>query len=269
MATVKPHASGGTIGTPAPPPHVVLRWLAVQTAPVGRHALSLFSENAGSRAGVLGELRDLFREHYVAPDVTAVRLAELGAPRTAELLREHLPLTKKARSGDAGEILATEIAECHLAYTVPVRRLRWKDGRNMALRGDDVLGLARAPQGHLRFLKGESKSRAALAASVVTDAGTALDRDRGRPTRHSVLFVAERLREQGQDALALELENAVLNGFAGCPVEHLLFTVSGNDPTQILTDHLRGCASKKRVRRVVGLRVPDHAKFIETLYSGM
>ena len=176
--------------------HPIPRWLDETNSGVGRHSLRILVEREGGRSAVLDDLRGLVRSHYVDPKMAARRLESLGACKTAALLREHLPTKKRARSGDLGEILATEVAEQQLDYCVPIRRLRWKDGREMALRGDDIIGIARDNKNKLLMLKGESKSRAALSAAVVDEAGCALDRDRGRPTRHSVLFVAERLREQ-------------------------------------------------------------------------
>jgi len=112
----------------------------------------LLAEVDGTRSNVLEAIRELVRSHYVDPRVTAKRLAALDAPKTADLFREHLPTRKKARSGDLGEALATEIAEQELDYHVPIRRLRWKDGREMALRGDDIIGIARKKD-KLRMLK--------------------------------------------------------------------------------------------------------------------
>ena len=51
-----------------------------------------------------------------------------------------MPQTSRSRSGDLGEILATELVEEEIGLRVPVRRLRYKDGRNMAMRGDDFIG---------------------------------------------------------------------------------------------------------------------------------
>lgn len=229
----------------------------------------LLTESTSERKAELPNLRELVKGHYVDPDITANRIAALGAPKTAELLREHIPTKKKARSGDIGEILATEVAEQELNYTVPIRRLRWKDGREMALRGDDIIGIARNNKGKLLMLKGESKSRAALSTTVLDEAGSALDRDRGRPTRHSVLFVAERLREQGNDDLAEELEEAVLGSFRGIPVAHLLFVLTGGPPKNLLTAHLNSVANKRRVRHAVGFRITDHGKFIDLFFRGV
>ena len=115
----------------------------------------------------------------MSPELWSKRVEDLGAPETAQILQELLPNTKRSRSGDAGEILATEVAEEKLCYEVPIRRLRWKDGRDAALRGDDIVGVANDAEGKVRFLKGEAKSRVALSAGTVKEASEALDRDMG------------------------------------------------------------------------------------------
>lgn len=229
----------------------------------------MLTERDGSRSGVLDDVRELVHGHYVDPKIAAKRMASLGAPKTAALLREHVPTRKTARSGDLGEVLATELAEQELNYSVPIRRLRWKDGREMALRGDDIVGIARGNKDELLLLKGESKSRATLSTAVLDEAGGALDSDRGRPARHSVLFVAERLRELGKDDLAEELEEAVLASFRGIPVAHMLFVLTGGPPKDLLETHLTGAATKRRVRHAVGVRIKDHAKFIDLLFGGL
>lgn len=249
------------------PPHVLDRWLQLTATKIGVHRLYEVTEKPGTRAKLIDEVRELVRGHYGSADVIARRLSELGAKKTAALIAEQLPRTKKARSGDVGEILATELAERELGFEIPIRRLRWKDGREMALRGDDVLGVARGPKNALRILKGESKSRAVLASGVVEEAGAALDRAGGRPTRHTVLFVADRLREMKEDDLALELERSVLASFSGVEVEHLIFVLCGNDPGQMLTTHLASSTAKKRRRHAIGVHLPDHAKAISSLFK--
>lgn len=259
--------AGATLGVTASHDHVCAEWLDSSAAEAGVHSLVLLVERDGARDAILGDLGDLVRDHYVAPEALARRLEEHGATETAALVREQLPTRKRSRSGDMGEILATEIAEQTFGFLVPVRRLRWKDGREMALRGDDILGVAGSLDA-LVLLKGESKSRASLGAAAIDDAAAALDRDRGRPTRHSVLFVADRLREQGRHDIASELEAAVIRGFKGCRVEHLLFVLSGNNPANLLTAHLTACATQTR-RHAVGLRIRDHGAFISTVYGAL
>lgn len=229
----------------------------------------MFTERPGTRAGVHTTLRQLVADQYVSPQITADRLIELGAPATAALLREQMPKTKRARSGDVGETLAAELVERRLGLRVPVRRLRYKDGREMALRGDDLVAVAELSGIQLRFLKGESKSRTSLTPTVITEAANGLDKDDGRPSRHSVLFVAMRLRELGDASdkdLAARLELAVTQGFKGHKLEHLLFSLCGNDPQHHLSTHLTAHHRRRTVRHAVAVRITDHQAFIKSLY---
>lgn len=244
-----------------------LSWLLVQSANHGTNSLSLIAEQGGMRASAMADFRETVKSHFEDPQITASRLAKLGAPKTAAILRKKLPLTKKARSGDVGEVLATETAERLLQFNVPIRRLRWKDGRNMSLRGDDLIGISRSNTSKLKFLKGESKSRAALSPGVITKAADALTGNKGRPTPHSVIFVADRLREEGQDSLATDMEDAVLASFKGYDVEHLLFVLSGNKPDQLLSQSLASYKGKIR-RHAIGIHISDHGNFIADIFRG-
>jgi len=255
--------------TPAPVDHPLVTWLTASRTEIGRHLHLALAERSNQRASVIEELRRIIKCHYVAPETTLKRLAELGAPKTARLIREYIPKGRRARSGDLGEIFATEVAEQFLNFNVPIRRLRWKDDREMALRGDDLVGLSEDEKGRLRILKGESKSRAKLTTTTVSQAGKTLDNGRGRPGPHSVLFVAQRLREMNKDNLALLLELAVESSFRGTEVSHFLFTLSGNCPDALLTKHLNLARKKVRKRHAVGLTISDHALFVKNLYDGI
>ena len=247
---------------------LINRWLAGETTAVGRHSVMLLSENPGARANVNEKLHDTFRQHYMSDELWIQRIEDLGGPETAAMLRELLPREKRGRSGDTGEILATEIAENALHYNVPIRRLRWKDGREQSLRGDDIVGVSRETDSRLRFLKGEAKSRAAISASVIDEADQALDRDEGRPGRHSVIFVASRLREAGETELARDIELALTQSFTGHDVKHLLFVLSGNNPESLLRKHVSNVDTERHETFAVGVWIPDHPDFIEQIYSG-
>ena len=71
----------------------------------------------------------------------ASTLERLGKPAAAEKLRIKLPQVTKIRSGDIGEILTTDYIDEETVFSVPIKKLRWKDHRNMAMRGDDVIGV--------------------------------------------------------------------------------------------------------------------------------
>ena len=98
--------------------HVLHRWLSHNKGTVGKHNLLLLSEADGGRPACLDDLRAAVRAHYVSAQ-TGKAAGSSRCSQAAHLLREHLPLGKRARSGDFGEILATEVAEQHLEYEVP------------------------------------------------------------------------------------------------------------------------------------------------------
>jgi hypothetical protein len=119
-------------------------------------------------------------------DEIAEDVRELGYPGAAAILAERMRAPPE-HVRELGEILATELVEEHLEFEVPIRRLRYKDGREMALRGDDFVGLKLDDQQKLHYLKGESKSRVNLANATISEARKALSRDDGRPTATSSL----------------------------------------------------------------------------------
>ncbi|HEY4081477.1 MAG TPA: hypothetical protein VGM81_12325 [Burkholderiaceae bacterium] len=96
-----------------------------------------YSEKEGGRAAVLTQLGEAVRTHYDQADRIADDVARLGYEGACEILRALLPQSKRARSGDLGEILASELVEEDMGFRVPVRRMRFKDGREVAMRDDD------------------------------------------------------------------------------------------------------------------------------------
>lgn len=222
--------------------------------------------------GQLTQVRDLIAAvvptHYASEGHVARILERLGKTEAAQFIREKLPQSKRIRSGDLTEILATEYIADKMPYSVPIKRLRWKDHRNMSMRGDDVVGINRNPEsGRLQFLKSESKSRVTLGATVITEARQGLDKDAGLPSPHALSFISERLLEQGNQQLADAIDDAQLKqGITVADVEHLLFTFSGNDPKALLHASLQRYGGAIR-QHGVGLRIIHHAKFIHDVYE--
>jgi hypothetical protein len=89
-----------------------------------------FLEKDGGREEIRDALAEIIRSHYERLERIAEDVARLGFETAAEILRAELPQTAKARSSDLGEILATELVEEEIGLRVPVRRLRYKDGRS-------------------------------------------------------------------------------------------------------------------------------------------
>lgn len=181
-----------------------------------------------------------------------------------------LPKSKRARSGDLGEILASELVEEEMGFRVPVRRMRFKDGREVAMRGDDFIGVGFDSEDKLWLLKGESKSRANLGNTTISEARSALNRFGGRCTPDSLLFIANRLLES-KDADDVALGRTIrdevsLKALRPQRIDHMLFTVSGNDAAAKLEKDLES-ASDERNQHVVNLRIKDHQDFIVAIYE--
>jgi hypothetical protein len=235
----------------------------------GDKQLWRLSERDGGRVAVEAILTTRIRSHYDNLDVIAEDVRELGYPGAAAILAERMPRSIRARSGELGEILATELVEEHLEFEVPIRRLRYKDGREMALRGDDFVGIKLDAQQNLHFLKGESKSRANLANATILEAREALSRDDGRPTATSLLFVADRLMEgEGERRqMGRRIRNEVASRAAPHGrISHMLFTLSGNATPQALHDDL-AAADLVRPHISAHLCIEDHQAFIQEYYE--
>lgn len=235
---------------------------------VGAHALELITARPADTAHGRTAVAAIVPEHYAAEEHIARILRRLGRPKAAAFVEGKLPTTKQIRSGDLGEILATEYIAAGTQYAAPIKRLRWKDHRNMAMRGDDVIGLCRDPTtGNLRFLKAEAKSRASLPGGVLTEARAGLDKDGGLPSAHALEFIADRLMEAGNNDLADAIDDALLkHGIAPQSVKHLLFTLSGNNPANLLRANLQGYGGSFS-QLYVGIRVDPHGAFIAGVYD--
>ena len=207
--------------------------------------------------------------HYTTEERIAAALAKLGKTAAAQMLNDLLPQTAHIRSGDLGEIYATEWIDAYSGYRAPIKRLRWKDHRNMAMRGDDVIGmLLDAETQRLSFLKTEAKSRINLRAQTLEEARSGLDKDSGLPSSHALSFISARLMEIGTDAPLVDAIDEALyrHGIPPESVKHLLFTFSGNPPQTLLTQALQAYPGPIG-QWGVGLHIDNHAAFVGAVYD--
>jgi hypothetical protein len=244
-------------------------WCLSLDAQVGSHFRRVMTGQAAMLDMGVQATATIVPGHYASEEQVARALARLGKPAAAALIQGKLPTTKQIRSGDLGEIYATEWIDAHSGgYRAPIKRLRWKDHRNMAMRGDDVIAILQDAQTQrLQFLKTEAKSRATLTAQVLTEARASLDKDGGKPSAHALSFISARLLEMGNLPLADAIDDALLkHSIPVQSVRHLLFTFSGNAPDALLTAALQGYPGPIN-QWGIGLRVEGHATFIGTVYD--
>jgi hypothetical protein len=244
-------------------------WCGIVDEQIGNHFRRVMTGQAATLPQGIDATAAIVPGHYAAEEHIARVLRRLGKPSAAELIEGKLPTSKAIRSGDLGEIYATEWIAAHSGgYQAPIKRLRWKDHRNMAMRGEDVIGMRHdVPTNRLLFLKTEAKSRVQLTAQVIADARKALDKDGGLPSAHALTFISERLLELGEEVLADAIDDALLDhGIPVQNVQHLLFTFSGNAPDALIAAAFRvypGAVTQWGI----GLRVEGHAAFIGAVYD--
>ena len=250
------------------PKHLYEDWcdLKKTDVAVGRN-LYLLTEKDGVRSGIHATIVAAVFSHYEDPKRLSERIKRLGLKKASKILDDMLPKTKKARSGHLGEIFAAEVVPAVLpSFRIPIKRLRWLDGRESALRGEDVIGIA-CENTRVRFLKGESKSRVAITPAVVAEAREALKSNHGSLSHHAMSFVMKRLFDQGDNATAKLFEEYMLE--KTIPVQdlvHLIFTLSGNDASEQLESDQKAYTGKIE-QHAVNLRIEDHQRFISSIYK--
>lgn len=126
---------------------------------VSSHRLHQLTAKPAKLAHATTVIAGTLPQYYAAPSRIADLLNKLGKPAAAKYVAEKLPTTKSIRSGDLAEILCNAYVLEATAFTQGIKRLRWKDHRNMSMRGEDVLAFSFDAKGKLYILKAEVKSR--------------------------------------------------------------------------------------------------------------
>lgn len=237
---------------------------------IGQHLFKKIELKGEEFQNLIEELINILPDYYIDPLSMASTLERLGKPAAAEKLRVKLPEMKKIRSGDIGEIITTDYIDEKTGYSVPIKKLRWKDHRNMAMRGDDVIGLLINQESQtIKFLKAEAKSNQSLSRNVLQKAREELDLNEGLPSPHALEFVAERLRETGKQELADYIEKAQLfDGISPGQVEHLLFTFTSSNPDRLQKEKFEAYSGNIK-QSSVGFQVSSHQKLIGSVYQGV
>ncbi|KAK43701.1 hypothetical protein BG58_30735 [Caballeronia jiangsuensis] len=244
-------------------------WCDSADTPLGNHHVRVMRGRPADTATGVQLTATAIPSHYAAEERIARALARLGKIGAAKMVTGLLPQTPQIRSGDLGEIYATEWIDAHSGYRAPIKRLRWKDHRNMAMRGDDVIGMILDPETQrLRFLKTEAKSRIDLRAQTLEEARRGLNKDGGLPSSHALSFISARLMELDIDVPLVDAIDEALyrHGVATESVRHLLFTFSGNSPQALLTQALQAYPGPIE-QWGVGLHVEGHAAFVGAVYD--
>ena len=245
-------------------------WCEATELEEGRKLLCRMTEADGTRTTALQELRRRIQSHYVSDEEIAAFLDTLDYGDVAELVRLNYPESARGRSGDLGEILATELIEEWCGYDVPIRKLRYKDHRDQAMRGEDVIGARHDKNGQLELLKAEAKSAQSLSTATVAEARAGLEAHHGRPSPHALMFTARKLLEAGTDigdTLGRELlQTAIEDETPKSKVAHLLFALTGNAALDMIDTDFDN-ADGERNQYIAHFRIRDHGEFVGAAYN--
>jgi HamA len=237
------------------------KWLRSVTTP---HAnVVLFTERDGARAVGLQSLKKLLANHLVG-ESNIVKAG--GYAKAAAIIRNSLPINKKTRSGDLGELLATEYINAQTGYVVPIQKLRWKSDREMPMHGNDVIAVD-ASVAPVSVLKGECKSRANFTSSVVEEATESLDLHDGRPNPSTLAFITKRLYEENRDTEARIFQRLQVDGAITTKnLKHFIFAFAGNDPSKCLAQAAKSKHGGVK-RESAAVVVKDHGDFIAAVFN--
>ncbi len=148
------------------------KWRKNADEKLGRHSLVVLRSNGESKA--VAAVAKVTPAHYVSSRRYARILKKLGKEAAAKYLRKKLPTDKRTKSGELGEVLALSFVEERTDWGHTVKKLRWKDHRNMPMLGEDVLAIRLDGQ-EVSILKGEAKSREVMSADVLGPVAHVLD----------------------------------------------------------------------------------------------
>lgn len=222
----------------------------------------VLNELDGGREEIFDALVTITADHVVG--LKAIESLG-GFPKAAHLLKNRVPQKKIARSGFLGEILATEYVSLETEFDVPVRRLRYRDTREQAMRGDDVLGF-RVVRTRVKVIKVEAKSRITLATATLVEAREGLANHNGRPNPETLAFLEFYLRDHNRDEEAEIIANLQKQSIRGNDVCHLVFTLSGNNPKGFLEANCDPVSNGIELR-LCGCRVENHAAFVKSVFD--
>lgn len=242
------------------------QWCTLGTpVPVGDHHVAVLESHNDAKGSAT--LTASLPNAYAKTDSLVLVAQRFGKDGVAEFLRNKLPTSASARSGDMGEILATAYLNQERGYVVGPSRLIERDHQEWAMRGDDVLGAMLDSTGQVRITKAEAKSRASMGDRAVKDARQGLARNDELPSPHSLTQFAERLlttadSDIGEALLTMQLSDGVRPDRVG----HLMFLFTGGDPSVHVAADLTTYSGPVS-QLTVTLRARGHQKFIKDAYE--
>lgn len=233
---------------------------------IGQHTFKVLELKEDNFDALKNLLISEFPETYLSKLSFERTMVLLGKEAAYKKLKSKFPRGKKLRSGDVGEVISRTYIEKHLDYVVPIKKLQWRDHREMAMRGDDVIAI-KIDGDEIKFIKCEAKSVQSLNTNTLEEARKELDQYDGKPSPHSLDFIIERLYEIKNEELATKLEmHKYNNQIRKKDVKHLLFVFTKSNPNNLQKVAFEAYEGEY-CQISVGLKIKKHQDFITSVFK--
>lgn len=126
-------------------------WCSAEDSNVGSHTLRVLSGDPANLNLAIAAIAVVVPTHYAAEEQLSRVLARFGKPAAAAFVQGKLRTSKSIRSGELGEILATEYIAGKTAFHVPIkpemtRRQLRQERRHCLICSRSVLHIHASPE---------------------------------------------------------------------------------------------------------------------------
>lgn len=223
--------------------------------PTGTHpfAVSLVSADVATASGVAhrkleGNGNDDDFLNFMVPALKNHHISAAGLVRRKELIESlrivdapiptsPYPINAKTQRGNFAEIFLAEYLHSTTEAQIPVYRLRYNTNPDQSMKGDDVL-LFDLDSDPARIIVGESKFRGIPSKQVVLDMVEGLIRSNKAGLPVSLMFVAERLFEEGREDMGKKVQNcAILFATDKLKIDYVGLLMSNPNASNYISDH--------------------------------
>jgi hypothetical protein len=226
------------------------------------------SETDAFEDDFLEQMRVWLMQHHANPEKLErwKKRCEVFERMGYELPPSPFPLDSNTRKGNWAEVFLAEYIASSCGADLPVYRLRYNPNPDQSMKGDDILAFD-LDSDPVRVIIGEAKYRSTPAKQSVTDMVSSLEKSCALGLPISLQFVADRLFEEGNAAIAVKVEQcAELFALGKLRRDHIGF-LAGNDKSATRVNE-HASSSFRRIA-VLSLSLKDGSELIKSSYRDL
>ena len=223
--------------------------------PTGRHpfAVSLISVDDVTTSGVahlkleenghndefLNFMVPALENHHISPAALERRkhLIESLKISDAPIPTSPYPQNATTQKGNFAEVFLAEYLYSTTEAQIPIYRLRYNTNPDQSMKGDDVL-IFDLDSNPVRIIVGEAKFRGTPSKKAIVDMINGLMRSNKAGLPVSLMFVAERLFDEGRSEMGKKVQNcAVLFATDKLKIDYVGLLMSNLNASNYVNDH--------------------------------